>query len=371
MSNKCEKVKILHIVGARPNFMKVAPVMKAIKSRSNLKQILVHTGQHYDINMSKVFFKDLNLPKPDINLGVGSGTQTWQISEIMKRLEIVILKNRPDVALVYGDVNSTLAASLVCSNLKIKLGHVEAGLRSFDRSMPEEINRLFTDQLADMLFTPSVDASKNLLQEGIGADKIHFVGNVMIDTLVELLPKACKRWKDKDFLGRKFDKYGLVTLHRPSNVDKFSDLKSICSAFDKISKDIPLIFPVHSRTRKNFKKIRGKHHSLHTIDPLGYVDFLALQLKASLVITDSGGIQEETTYLGIPCLTLRKNTERPITVTLGTNKIIGNNMKKLYFEVDKIMNNGNKKICIPPLWDGRASGRIADIAVRSIGRQYK
>jgi UDP-N-acetylglucosamine 2-epimerase (non-hydrolysing) len=361
-------MKILHIVGARPNFVKVAPVMKAIKSRRSVKQILIHTGQHYDTNMSKVFFKDLNLPKPDMNLGVGSGTQAWQMAEIMRRLEIVILKNRPDIALVYGDVNSTLAASLVCSSLKIKLGHIEAGLRSFDRSMPEEINRLFTDRLADMLFTPSADANKNLLQEGIKADKIHFVGNVMIDTLIELLPKARKRWEDKDFLGREFDKYGLVTLHRPDNVDEFSNLKYLCSVFGKISKDIPLIFPAHPRTRKNLKNIRDlfKHPALRIIDPLGYVDFLALLLKASLVMTDSGGIQEETTYLGIPCLTLRRNTERPITVTLGTNKIIGNDMKKLCFESKKIIKHKIKRGRIPSLWDGYASERIADIVMSLI-----
>ncbi len=364
------RIHILHVVGARPNFMKVAPVMRALERYSTTRQSLIHTGQHYDDNMSRIFFSDLGLPTPDINLKVGSGSHARQTSEIMVRLESEIVKRRPSLVLAYGDVNSTVAAALVCAKLGVLFGHVEAGLRSFDRSMPEEINRLLTDQISDFLFTPSLDGNKNLLREGVSKDKIHFVGNVMIDTLVRLLPKAQARWKDpgffSDIAGENLGQYGLVTLHRPSNVDEMGLLSSIMHSLNKISRSLPLIFPVHPRTRKQFESLCFKQNQkLYFSAPLSYVDFLALQCRATLVITDSGGIQEETTYLGVPCLTLRKNTERPITVAKGTNILVGQDMKNLLATVGKILKNPHKKRNIPALWDGKASERIAKIITRS------
>ena len=364
-------MNILHIVGARPNFMKVAPVMRALNSYKAVKQCLIHTGQHYDDNMSKVFFEELELPRPDINLEVGSDSHARQTAEVMIRLEPEILERKPELVLVYGDINSTIAAALVCAKLGVPLGHVEAGLRSFDRSMPEEINRLLTDQVADFLFTPSLDGNKNLLREGISKNKIHFVGNVMIDTLVNLLPKAKKKWEDSNFLSKILrldsdiirNQYGLVTLHRPSNVDETNVLISIVNTLDDISSSLPLIFPIHPRTCKQLESqgFKKKNQQLYLVDPLSYLDFLALQCHAKVVITDSGGIQEETTYLGIPCLTLRKNTERPITVTKGTNVVIGQDMDRLKREIKKVLNGRIKKGKVPPLWDGRASERIAQI----------
>ncbi|MGA1840525.1 MAG: non-hydrolyzing UDP-N-acetylglucosamine 2-epimerase [bacterium] len=347
---------IIHVVGARPNFMKVAPVVKALNLHTDFCQIIVHTGQHYDANMSEIFFQQLDIPEPDINLDVGSGSHAQQTAQIMSRFEPIVLKQKPDLLLVYGDVNSTVATALVCSKLHIPVGHVEAGLRSFDRAMPEEINRLLTDQVADLLFTPSADGNENLLREGVPAEKIHLVGNVMIDTLVRLLPRADNSISHDS-------NYALVTLHRPSNVDEPHMLRKIISALDEISHKLHVIFPIHPRTRSRMKelKLTAANSSLKLIDPVGYLQFLALQKRAAVLITDSGGIQEETTYLGVPCLTIRENTERPVTITTGTNMLVGTDMERLKAEVDRILSGEAKKGTLPPLWDGKASERIAGV----------
>lgn len=355
---------ILHVVGARPNFMKVAPVLRVLQEDDGIRQTLVHTGQHYDANMSDVFFRELDLPEPDINLGVGSASHAVQTASIMLRFEKVVLEDRPDLVLVYGDVNSTVAAALVCAKLGIPVGHVEAGLRSFDRTMPEEINRLLTDQITDILFTPSVDGNENLAREGIDSGKIHFVGNVMIDTLIRLLPRAT------DVSTRRFgvlpQQYGLVTLHRPSNVDDPVMLQTIMDTLQKIATQLPLLFPIHPRTRKRLQEMGYQitNSALQLLEPLGYIEFLALQKNARLVITDSGGIQEETSYLGIPCLTVRNNTERPVTITVGTNTLVGQDMERLKREVNRILGGLYKEGSIPPLWDGHAGERIARIVTQ-------
>jgi UDP-N-acetylglucosamine 2-epimerase (non-hydrolysing) len=358
-------MKILHVVGARPNFMKVAPVHRAIGQYAKICQVLVHTGQHYDINMSDIFFAQLGIPVPDINLEVGSGSHAVQTAQIMIRMETVLLEEKPDLVLVYGDVNSTVAAALVCAKLLIPVGHVEAGLRSFDRTMPEEVNRLLTDQVADLLFTPSQDGDENLLREGVAPEKIHFVGNVMIDTLTRLLPAAEEQWSNLSLeLNVSEKQYGLVTLHRPSNVDDPTVLSDIIKSLLEISADLPIIFPIHPRTRARIGetgieiKMDGR---LQLTEPIGYLDFLCLQQRAKLVITDSGGIQEETTFLGVPCLTVRENTERPVTVSIGTNILVGQDMARLRSEVTGILADGGKRGGIPPLWDGKASERIANI----------
>ncbi|MGD0920899.1 MAG: UDP-N-acetylglucosamine 2-epimerase (non-hydrolyzing) [Terriglobia bacterium] len=354
-------MNVLHIVGARPNFMKVAPVMAAIERQRGVMQALVHTGQHYDANMSEVFFAQLGIPVPDLNLEVGSGSHAEQTANVMARLEPVILERQPDIVLVYGDVNSTLAAALVCAKLSVSVAHVEAGLRSFDRSMPEEINRLLTDQVADLLFTPSAEAGDNLLREGVAAEKIHYVGNVMIDTLVRLLPRA-----NSAGLVNLPERYVLVTLHRPSNVDDLPMLRRIMDALDEISRQLRVLFPIHPRTRQRLHECGIEvtlNGQLQLMDPIGYLEFLALQRQACVVITDSGGIQEECTYLGVPCLTLRETTERPVTVTIGTNIVVGRDMRRLHREVDRIVAGKAKQGAIPPLWDGKASERIADLLV--------
>lgn len=337
--------------------MKAAPLTRALAERQGARQTLVHTGQHYDQNMSDVFFRELEIPEPDYNLAVGSGTHAEQTSQIMVRLEPVVVDQKPDWVLVYGDVNSTIAAALVCAKLQIRVAHVEAGLRSFDRSMPEEINRLLTDQLADLLFTPSSDGDQNLLREGVSRERIHFVGNVMIDTLVRLLPKAAGTLPAK-----LPERYALVTLHRPSNVDDLSGLERLLDALTGISLTLHIIFPVHPRTRQKIAQLGFRHsENLQLWEPQSYLQFLALQQKAMVVITDSGGIQEETTFLGVPCLTLRDTTERPVTVTLGTNVIIGRDMDLLRNAVKAMLNGDHKKGGIPPLWDGRAAERIVQI----------
>lgn len=353
-------MKVIHVVGARPNFMKAAPVFFALAQRPNLTQSLIHTGQHYDVNMSSVFFQELGLPEPHVNLEVGSSTHAVQTAEVMLRFEKVVTAEKPDWVLVYGDVNSTVAAALVCAKLGIRVAHVEAGLRSFDRTMPEEINRLLTDQLADLLFTPSADGNENLIREGIPTHKIHCVGNVMIDTLIKLLPQAKMRWPA---LQQQFNlqRYGLVTLHRPSNVDNPTMLQSVWEALCHISQELPLLFPIHPRTRARLTNVELATCNLQLAPPVGYLDFLALQQHAALVITDSGGIQEETTFLGVPCLTVRPNTERPITVTVGTNTLVGQDMDRLQQEAHRILQGSNKQGGIPPLWDGQAGERIAEI----------
>jgi len=339
--------------------MKAAPVLRALSERSGIRQALVHTGQHYDANMSDVFFTQLQIPAPDINLEVGSGTHAQQTAEIISRFEPVLLQCKPDVVVVYGDVNSTLAAALVCAKLQIPVAHVEAGLRSFDRSMPEEINRVVTDQLAEHLFTHCEDADCNLKQEGITHEKIHNVGNVIIDSLIRFLPLA-EQCKTNGFPKR----YALVTLHRPSNVDDPCRLKMILECLIEINRRIPVVFPVHPRTRRAIAALELDFNHFHLHDPLPYIEFLNLERRATLVITDSGGIQEETTYLGVPCLTLRQNTERPITVTSGTNVLVGQDFPKIQHEISRILQGERKQGSIPPLWDGHAGERIAEVLHR-------
>src|SRR5208282_3156613 len=353
-----ESVNIFHIVGARPNFMKVAPVLNALKQRENMVQTLIHTGQHYDVNMSDVFFQQLGIPAPEVNLAVGSGTHAKQTAEIMIRLEPLVVERQPDIVLVYGDVNSTVATALVCSKLGVQIGHVEAGLRSFDRTMPEEINRLVTDQLADLLFTPSEDGDENLRREGIPAEKIYRVGNVMIDSLVRMLPSAQKAKVD----GLP-ERYALVTLHRPANVDDSATLRGILESLVEVARDLAVVFPAHPRTRQRIAEFGLDAGQLRMLDPLPYVDFLGLQSRATVVITDSGGIQEETTYLGVPCLTLRENTERPITVLMGTNVLVGRDQEKLRRELSRVLGGKAKPGTMPPLRDGHAGERIADVLI--------
>lgn len=337
--------------------MKAAPVVRALSQKPGLRQILVHTGQHYDQNMSDVFFRELEIPEPDFNLAVGSGTHAAQTGQIMMRFEPVVEKERPDLVLVYGDVNSTIAAALVCSKLDIPVAHVEAGLRSFDRRMPEEINRLLTDQIADLLFTPSQDGDQNLLREGIPAERIRFVGNVMIDTLVRLLPKAAASQP-----AGLPDRYLLVTLHRPSNVDEPQMLQGILRLLGEVSRELLVIFPVHPRTRQRIAQLGFRPgENFQFWEPQSYLQFLALQQHATVVITDSGGIQEETTFLGVPCITVRDSTERPVTVTVGTNILVGRDLQRLQAEICSLLQGKRKQGSIPPLWDGRAAERIADI----------
>lgn len=356
-------MNITHVVGARPNFMKMAPALRALSERPHVRQTLVHTGQHYDANMSEIFFEQLGIPAPDVNLEVGSGSHAVQTAQIMIKFEELVAKQRPDIVLVYGDVNSTVAATLVCAKLGIRVAHVEAGLRSFDRAMPEEINRLVTDQLADLLFTPSSDANENLRREGVAAAKIHLVGNLMIDTLVRLLHQA-QRPPLADLNG---DGYALVTLHRPSNVDEPEMLGRIIHALTELSDSVRVIFPIHPRTRQRIAESDVELASaqrLVLLDPIGYLEFLALQRDARIVITDSGGIQEETTFLGVPCLTVRENTERPITVELGTNLLVGHDMQRLKIEARKILDGHPKRGTVPPFWDGHAGERVADLIAR-------
>ncbi|GIX05278.1 MAG: UDP-N-acetyl glucosamine 2-epimerase [Planctomycetaceae bacterium] len=349
---------VLHVVGARPNFMKVAPVMRAIRRATSWPQTLVHTGQHYDANMSDVFFQQLELPHPDVYLGVGSGSHAQQTAQLLVRLEEALLAQGPEMVLVYGDVNSTMAAALVCAKLHIPVAHVEAGLRSFDRTMPEEINRVVTDQLADLLLTPSVDADDNLRREGIADTRIHRVGNVMIDTLTQLLPLARLPALPLQ------TPYALVTLHRPSNVDEPGQLAAILQTLQRLSARCQMIFPVHPRTRQKISQhglLPPVSEKFLLLEPLGYLECLALQQQATLIITDSGGIQEESTWLGVPCLTLRENTERPITLSEGTNRLVGRDCRRLEHEVLRILEGERPARRIPELWDGRASERIVEV----------
>jgi len=356
----------LHVVGARPNFMKAAPVMAALDCRSGMSQTLVHTGQHYDANMSEVFFEELGMPRPDVNLGVGSGSHARQTGEVMIRIEPVLMGGKPDWVIVYGDINSTAAATITAAKLGMRVAHVEAGLRSFDRSMPEELNRLITDRLATLLLTPSVDGDENLIREGVDRAQIRLVGNVMIDTLLRLLPRAETLWpalRTQLYLGES-SPYALITLHRPANVDDADMLRTLVDALGEIARDIPCIFPLHPRTQRRMEELgiqAGK--GLVLIGPQGYLEFLALERHATVVITDSGGIQEETTCLGVPCLTLRDNTERPITVSLGTNTLVGRDVNLLKKEVTAVLNGGGKRGRVPPLWDGNAGERIAQTLV--------
>jgi UDP-N-acetylglucosamine 2-epimerase (non-hydrolysing) len=363
-------LKIINVVGARPNFMKVAPIVAAMKARpSEFLPLVVHTGQHYDAAMSDAFFSDLQLPSPDIHLGVGSGSHAAQTAAVMERFEPVVLNEKPDWVLVVGDVNSTIACALVCVKLGIKVAHVEAGLRSRDRTMPEEINRLLTDQIADLLFTPSQDADDNLLAEGIPRERIRFVGNIMIDSLFTNLERAQKSTV-KSNLGLLDREYAVLTLHRPANVDNRETFERILNALEQVCRSLPVVFPIHPRTRKTVAELGlldrvTAIENLRLIDPLGYLDFLSLYSTAKLVLTDSGGIQEETTALGVPCLTLRENTERPITVEMGTNIIVGTDPVRLVSEVEAIIAGHFKEARQPPLWDGHTAERI----LAELGRQ--
>lgn len=360
-------LKVINVVGARPNFMKVAPIVEAMRRRaSEFAPLVVHTGQHYDERMSDAFFRDLGLPRPDVHLGVGSGSHARQTAAVMERFEPVVLEEKPDWVVVVGDVNSTLACALVCAKLLVRVAHVEAGLRSRDRAMPEEINRLVTDQLSDLLLTPSEDADRNLLAEGIPRSRIRMVGNVMIDSLFRQLERAEGSTARED-LGVAGRPYAVVTLHRPSNVDDAATLGGILGALDEIGARLPVVFPVHPRTRQNLEAFglldaverRGR---VRLVEPLGYLDFLRLYSGAALVLTDSGGIQEETTALGIPCLTLRENTERPVTVELGTNRVVGTDPSRIVGEALDALARAPSDAPprVPPLWDGRAAGRVLD-----------
>jgi UDP-N-acetylglucosamine 2-epimerase (non-hydrolysing) len=355
-------LKVINVVGARPNFMKVAPVVEAMRRRPReFAPLVVHTGQHYDALMSDAFFRDLSLPEPDVHLGVGSGSHAQQTASVMQRFEPVVVEQKPDWVVVVGDVNSTLACALVCSKLRVKVAHVEAGLRSRDRAMPEEINRLLTDQLADLLLTPSPDADENLLAEGIPAERIRLVGNVMIDSLYAQLERASRSTVRED-LCVKGSPYAVVTLHRPSNVDERATLGRILSALVRVSERLPVVFPAHPRTRARLAefdlapRVEAASPRLRLADPLGYLDFLRLMSGASLVLTDSGGLQEETTALSIPCLTLRENTERPVTVTHGTNRVVGTDPERIVREAFDALDRPRPEL--PPLWDGQAADRI-------------
>jgi UDP-N-acetylglucosamine 2-epimerase (non-hydrolysing) len=348
-------MKVLNIVGARPNFMKIAPIVEEMRKTSDLNGVLVHTGQHYDEGMSDVFFRDLGIPVPDVHLGVGSGSHAEQTARIMVEFEKVCLREKPDLVLVVGDVNSTMACSIVAAKLMIPVAHVEAGLRSFDRAMPEEINRLVTDALASLLFTTSRDADENLKREGVEASKIFFVGNVMIDTLLKHKQKAAALSIAKPL------QYALVTLHRPSNVDDPNVLAPILQALEQISKTMPVLFPIHPRTAKRVQEFGLSMNGIRTMEPLGYLEFLNLEATAAVVLTDSGGLQEETTILGVPCLTLRENTERPVTITHGTNTMVGPHKTRILDAFHRIMNGEWKPSGPPEYWDGHAAERIVRV----------
>jgi UDP-N-acetylglucosamine 2-epimerase (non-hydrolysing) len=356
---------IVNVVGARPNFMKIAPIHRQMLKHPDLRPILVHTGQHYDQKMSQTFFDELNMPEPDQYLGVGSGSHAEQTGAIMLALERLFAEIKPDQLVVVGDVNSTLAAALVAAKMHIPIAHVEAGLRSFDRTMPEEINRILTDAIADQLFVTEQSGLDHLAHEGVAAEKIFFVGNVMIDSLVEHLAKA-KTYPILEELGIKSGKYALMTLHRPSNVDNPEMLDTILSALEVLQVEQPIVFPIHPRTEKMIssfgldERIKSMKN-LIIVPPLGYMSFLRLTCEAAYVITDSGGIQEETTFLDIPCLTLRENTERPVTVTLGTNRLVPLQTQAIIEHARLAVKGDFRRTSIPPLWDGHSSERIVEI----------
>jgi UDP-N-acetylglucosamine 2-epimerase (non-hydrolysing) len=364
-------MKLILICGARPNFMKIAPLIPAIRKQNethqygetNINFLLVHTGQHYDLKMSDAFFQDLGIPAPDVNLEVGSGSHAVQTAEIMVRFEKICLEEKPDWIVVVGDVNSTMACTIVASKLGIKVAHIEAGLRSFDRTMPEEINRLVTDALADLLLTPSEDADINLQREGVAPGKIKRVGNIMIDTLILNLDKA-RALKPYAQFGLEENKYVFVTLHRPSNVDSKESLAQIMRALTDLSRSLPVVFPLHPRTKKNLTQdglmpAAADFPNLKLCEPVGYFESIGLADKAAFVLTDSGGLQEETTYLKTPCLTLRPNTERPVTITVGTNRMTS--LETLQADIDRILEGRHQKGGIPELWDGHTAERIVEI----------
>ncbi len=362
----CSIMKLLFVAGARPNFPKVAPLMAELARRpGRFEQVLVHTGQHYDYNMSQVFFEQLEMPAPDEFLNVGSGSHAAQTAAVMTAFEPALLKHRPDWVVVVGDVNSTVACALVAAKLGIQVAHVEAGLRSRDRSMPEEINRLLTDQISDALFTPSRDGDENLLREGVAPAQIHFVGNVMIDTLARMLPLARERPILSE-AGLSARDHLLVTLHRPSNVDDPAALREILNALVELARERRVLFPVHPRTRARIQNsgIALPGTALQLIEPLGYLDFLAVMSTAAVVLTDSGGVQEETTWLGVPCVTARPNTERPITITQGTNRLVASRSGEILRALEAVLRAPPARGAPPELWDGRTAVRIADIFER-------
>ena len=357
-------IRILIVAGARPNFMKIMPLIKEFKK--HLKRIsytFVHTGQHYDFSMSKNFFKDLNIPKPDILLNVGSGTHGVQTARVIEGIEKILLKKRYDLLTVVGDVNSTIAAALAASKLGVKIAHIESGLRSFDRTMPEEINRVLTDHISDYLFTTEDYGNKNLIKEGIDPKKIFFVGDIMVDSR-RLLKKKIKQSSVLDNLKLRSKEYYLVTLHRPSNVDTKSDLINIIEILNTISNNVKVVFPVHPRTRKMIEGHKIKTDRLYITKPLGYLDFQKLLENSKLVLTDSGGIQEEATILKIPCITIRENTERPITVKQGTNYLTGANKSKILAVIDSISKGRCKRSLIPPKWDGKTAQRVVKVLLK-------
>jgi UDP-N-acetylglucosamine 2-epimerase (non-hydrolysing) len=358
-------LKIICVCGARPNFMKIAPLMEAFTKTGKIETLLVHTGQHYDERMSELFFKDLGIPEPDVNLGVGSASHAVQTAQIMLGFEPIVLEHRPDWVVVVGDVNSTIACALVASKLEVKVAHVEAGLRSFDRRMPEEINRLLTDAISDLLLVSDPSGMENLKREGVPDEKVHFVGNVMIDTLMRNKARADSSKILSEF-GLEPKRYGVVTLHRPSNVDDSQTFGSILDAFEVICRDMPLIFPMHPRTRNNLATLGladrvASMGQLRTPEPLGYLDFLKLMADSAIVLTDSGGIQEETTILNVPCLTLRENTERPVTISEGTNRLVDPNAESIVTAYREHLSQQSSTARRPRFWDGKAAERIARI----------
>ena len=351
---------VINVVGTRPNFMKMMPVISGL-NKLNIPNMLIHTGQHYDENMSKVFFRDLRIPDPDIFLGVGSGSHAEITAKIMIEFEKVCLKNNPRLVIVAGDVNSTLACALAAKKLNIPIAHVESGLRSYDEEMPEEINRILTDRMSDLLFVTEKSGIEHSLDEGIAREKIHFVGNCMIDSVKKFLPAALEKKTWYEYALDEYD-YTLITLHRPSNVDSAENINKAVRMLNEMSKLSKLVFPVHPRTKSRLAQSSHKlDGNILMLEPLPYLEFLGLMAKARLVITDSGGIQEETTYLGVQCITFRKNTERPVTVDLGTNQLVGTDPKELLKTFNKIINGEIKKGTIPPKWDGNAGTRIVKI----------
>jgi len=362
--------KLINVVGARPNLMKIAPLMAAYAAHPGIEPLLVHTGQHYDANMSDLFFRQLGIPEPDLNLGVGSASHAVQTAAIMQAFEPVVLEQRPDAVLVVGDVNSTIACGLVAVKLGVKLVHVEAGLRSFDRDMPEEINRVLTDAISDLLFCTEASGVENLRREGVPGDRVHLVGNVMIDSLVRHRERAAGS-RILEELELEKSGYAVLTLHRPANVDDPAVFGALLDALGVIQQDLPIVFPAHPRTRAQLEQHGfggrlSEMPNLRIVEPIGYLDFLQLMACARLALTDSGGIQEETTILGVPCLTLRENTERPVTVEMGTNQLVGRDPVRILAAYRGLEDRAASEQRVPPLWDGRAAERIAEILQETI-----
>jgi len=362
-------IRAVCVAGARPNFMKIAPLVRALQERGGFETFLVHTGQHYDERLSRLFFEQLKIPQPDVNLGVGSASHAVQTAEVMKRLEPLLAEQAPHVVIVVGDVNSTLAAALVAVKLGVPVAHVEAGLRSFDRRMPEEINRLLTDAVSDFLFVTEASGLRNLAREGADPEKVHFVGNVMIDTLLANLERA-RRTRILEDLGLQPRRYAAMTLHRPGNVDDPDVLARLLEVVGRIAQRLPVVFPVHPRTRRNLERwgLRpAGPGDLRLIEPLGYLEFLRLMAEARVVLTDSGGVQEETTILKVPCLTLRENTERPVTVEVGCNRVVGTDPARILAAFEEVMARPDFTCATPEKWDGRAAERIAQVLAERLG----